>query len=85
MQPCNRIYYSKIYWRLSMFRAAYRSSSGAPNCNCSLWFIYCNKVKDFVYIRNLLPYCSILTRGCNYSLKPLMMSGIPLETWWAFN
>ena len=40
MQPCNRIYYSKIYWRLNMFRAAYRLSSGAPNCICSLWFIY---------------------------------------------
>jgi len=23
-----------------MFRAAYPSSSGAPNCICSLWFIY---------------------------------------------
>jgi len=32
MQPCNRIYYSKIYWRLNMFRAAYRSSSGAQSC-----------------------------------------------------
>ena len=40
MQPCNRIYYSKMYWGLNMFRAAYRSSSGAPNCICSLWFIY---------------------------------------------
>jgi len=40
MQPCNRIYYFKIYWRLSMFRSAYRSSSGARNCICSLWFIY---------------------------------------------
>jgi hypothetical protein len=40
MQPCNRIYYSKIYRRLNMFWAAYRSSSGAPNCICSLWFIY---------------------------------------------
>jgi len=29
MQPSNRIYYFKIYWRLNMFRAAYRSSSGA--------------------------------------------------------
>jgi hypothetical protein len=38
MQPCNRIYYSKIYWRVNMFRAAYRSSSGAPNC-LQLWFI----------------------------------------------
>ena len=40
MQPYNRIYYSKVYWRLNMFRAAYRSSSGAPNSICSLWFIY---------------------------------------------
>jgi len=29
MQPCNRIYYSTIHWRLNMFRAAYHSSSGA--------------------------------------------------------
>jgi hypothetical protein len=40
MQTCNRIYFSKIYWRLNMFRAAHRSSSGALNCICSLWFIY---------------------------------------------
>jgi len=40
MQPCNIIYYYKIYWRLNMFRAAYRSLSGAPNCICSLWFIH---------------------------------------------
>jgi len=30
MQPCNRISYSTVHWRLNMFRAAYRSSSGAP-------------------------------------------------------
>jgi hypothetical protein len=40
MQLCNRIYYSKVYWRLNMFRAANHSSSGALNCICSLWFIY---------------------------------------------
>ena len=50
MQPCNRIYYSNVYWRLNMFWAAYRSSSGALNCIYSFWFTYCNKVKDFVYI-----------------------------------
>jgi hypothetical protein len=32
MQPFNRIYYSSVYWRLNMFRAAHRSSSGALNC-----------------------------------------------------
>jgi len=40
MQHCNRIYYSKIYWKLNMFRAAYCSASGAPNSIRSLWFIY---------------------------------------------
>jgi hypothetical protein len=39
MQLCNRIYYSKVFWRLNMFREAHRSSSGAPNCICSFWFI----------------------------------------------
>ena len=29
MQPCNRICYSTVNWRFNMFRAAYRSSSGA--------------------------------------------------------
>ena len=29
MQPCIGIYYSTVHWRLNMFRAAYRSSSGA--------------------------------------------------------
>jgi hypothetical protein len=28
VQLCNRIYHSKVYWRLNMFRAAHRSSSG---------------------------------------------------------
>ena len=40
MQLCNRIYYSKVYWRLNMYRAAHRSSSGALNCICSLSFTY---------------------------------------------
>jgi hypothetical protein len=28
-QPCNTIYYSTVHWRLNMFRAEYRSLSGA--------------------------------------------------------
>jgi hypothetical protein len=40
MQLCNRIYYSKVYWRLSMFQAAHLSSSGALNCIWRLWFLY---------------------------------------------
>ena len=40
MQPCNRIYYSNVYWRLNMFRAACRLSSGALNSICNFWFTY---------------------------------------------
>jgi hypothetical protein len=29
MQLCNRIYFSTVHWRLNVFRAAYRLSSGA--------------------------------------------------------
>jgi hypothetical protein len=73
MQPCNRIYYSKIYRRLNVFRAAYRSSSGASNCICSFWFIYpCGDR-------------SLSRLGGKYSLELLMMSGMPLETCWPFN
>ena len=56
IQRCNRIHYSKVYWRLSMFREAQRSSLGALNCVCSLWFIYLslqvllNQVAAFVLL-----------------------------------
>jgi hypothetical protein len=55
-----------------MFRATHRSSSGAQNCNYSLWF----------YIRLWLPAATNVckTRGCNYSFELLMVS---LETCWA--
>jgi hypothetical protein len=45
MQSCSRIYYSIVSQLLNMFRATHRSSSGAQNCNHSLWF----------YIRLWLP------------------------------
>jgi hypothetical protein len=31
-QLCNIIYYSKVFWKLNMFRVAHRPSSGALNC-----------------------------------------------------
>jgi hypothetical protein len=91
MQPCNRIYYSKVYWRLNTFRAAYRSSQGAPNCICSLWFIY--TYGDWPLSRLIGNsawttaghHMCILTRGCKYSLELLVMSGMPLKMCWAFS
>jgi len=86
MQLCNRIYYSKVYWRLNMFRAAHRSSSGALNCTCSLWFIYPCGDRPLPSLGNgRSSHEYIKTRGSKYSLELLMMSGMPLETCWAFN
>ena len=95
MQLCNRIYYSKIYWRLNMFRAVRRSSSGALNCVCSLWFLYPSGDRPlsrlsgkWICHSNLATpghHMGIKTRGCKHSLELLMMSGIRLETCWAFN
>jgi hypothetical protein len=78
---CNRIYYSKVYWRLNMFRA------GTP------LIIRSSKLylQPLVYIPMWWPAVvkaewEIFPRGCKYSLELLMMmSGVPLETCWDFN
>jgi len=91
MQLCIRIYYSKVYWRINMFRAAHRSSSGALNCICSLWFIYpsgnrsSGKWISHSTLATAGHHMGIQTRGCKYSLELLMISGVPLETCWGFN
>jgi hypothetical protein len=71
MQPCSRMYYSKIYWRLNMFRAAYRSSSGAPNCIYSLWFIHPCGVR---------PLSRLVT---TWVYKPEVANRVWCYWWWA--
>jgi len=70
-----------------MFRAAHRSSSGALNCICNLWFIYPCGDRPLSRLSGTTAahHMGIQTRGCKYSLELLMMSGVPLETCWAFN
>ena len=91
MQPCNRIYYSNVYWRLNMFRAAYRSSLGAPNCICSLWFIYTCGDRPLWSLSGTQNWerpvttCVRTPEAANTVLEHLKMSGMPLETCWAFN
>ena len=95
MQPCNRIYYSKVYWRLNMFWAAHHSSSGALNCICSLWFIYMcgdwllsrlgGKCTSHSALTTAGHHMYVQTRGCKYSLELLMMTDMLLKTCWAFN
>jgi len=79
-----------------MFRVAHLSSSGALNCICSLWFIYpCDDRPLPRLSGKWIPishsalatvghHMGITTRGCKYSLELLNMSGVPLETCWAF-
>ena len=54
-----------------MFRAAYRSPSGALSFHSDL--------------TTAGHHMRMETRGCKYSLELLMISGMPLETCWAFN
>ena len=77
-----------------MFRAAYRSPSGAPNCICCLWFIYPCGVRSLYRLGGNCPlsawttadhHMGYITRGCKYSSELLLMSGMPLETCRAFN
>jgi len=73
MQPCNRIYYSTIHWRLNMFRAAYRSSSGAVTVFAA------SGLHTHVVTGRSQVWVGTQTQ------KLLMMSGMLLETCWAFN
>jgi len=95
MQLCNRIYYSKFYWRLNMFRAAYRSSSEALTVFAASGLhthVVTDRSQEWVgtgqfplilgYGRSPHAY---VNQRLQMQLELLMMSGMPLETCWAFN
>jgi hypothetical protein len=84
MQTCNRIYYSKIYWKLNMFPAAYRSSSGAPNCICSLWFIYsCGDRPVSMLSGKLVPTKPGQRLVTTWVNKPEAANTVWSSWWWA--
>ena len=85
MLPCNIIYYSKLYWRLNVFRAAYRSSSGAPNYLQPLVYIPMWWPAVVQAGQRPLTTTWVYKPQAANSLELLMMSGMPLETRWAFN
>ena len=92
MQLCNRIYYSTVHWRLNVFRAAYRSSSGALTVFASSGLrthVVTGRSQVWVGIPTqtwLQPVttCVLKPEAANTVRGP-MMSGMPLETRWAFN
>jgi len=56
MQPCNRICYSNVYWRLNIFRAVHRSSrpthfrteSGWTQPSHPAWSWYHTRSRDYL-------------------------------------
>ena len=97
-QPCNRIYHSTAHWRLNMFRAAHRSLSGALTVfaasglhthvvtgRSQVW-VGTPSSSEFPlrldYGRSPLAY---VNQRLQIQLELLMMSGMPLETCWAFS
>jgi hypothetical protein len=76
-----------------MFRAAYRSSSGAldylqPLVYILMWWpavVQAGSEQFQPSLDNGRSHMGIQTRGCKYSLELLMMSGMTLEICWAFN
>jgi len=94
-QHCNRIYYSTVHWRLNMFRAAYRSSSGALTVfaasglhthvvtgRSQVWVGTGHFPLRHDYGRSPHAYVNQMLQ---IQLELLMMSSMPLETCWAFN
>ena len=80
MQLCNRIYYSKIYWRLNSGTPLIIRSSKLylqPEVYVPMWWPAVAKAMAGHHM-------GIETRGCKYSLELLIMSCVPLETCWAF-
>jgi hypothetical protein len=86
MQPCNSIYYSTVHWRLNMFWAAYRSSSGVLTVfAASGLHMHVVTGRSQVWLDyGRLPHAYVNQR-LQIQLQLLMLSGMPLETCWAFN
>ena len=94
MQPCNRIYHSTVHWQLNMFRAAYRSSSGALTVfAASGLHTHVVTSRSQVWVGTEFPLRpdygrsphAYVNQRLQIQLELLMMSGMPLETCWAVN
>jgi hypothetical protein len=87
MQPCNRIYYSTVQWRLNMFRVAHRSSSGARTVfSASDLHTHMVTGRSQVWVPLRLNYGrsphAYVNQSLPIQLELLMMSGVLLEICW---
>jgi hypothetical protein len=94
MQSCNTIYYSTVHWRLNMFRAAHRSSSGALTVFAtSDLHTHVVTGRSQVWVGTEFPLRldygwsphAYVNQRLQIQLELLIMSGVPHETCWAFN
>jgi hypothetical protein len=95
MQPCIRIYYSTVHWRLNMFRAAYCLSPGALTVFAASGLhtrVVSGRTQVWVGTGQFplrLDYGQsphvYVNQRLQIQIEVLMMSGVPLETCWAFN
>jgi hypothetical protein len=90
----NWIYYSTLHWRLNMFRAEYRSSSGALTVfAASGLHTHVVTGRSQVWVETEFPLRldygrsphEYVSQRLQIQLELLMVSGIPLETCWTFN
>jgi hypothetical protein len=93
VQPCIRIYYSTVHWRINMFRAAYRSSSGALTV-FAVSGLHTHVVTGRSQVKSSqfplrLDYGrsphAYVNQRLQIQLELLKIIGMPLETCWAFN
>jgi hypothetical protein len=88
LEITNRIYYSTVHQRFNMFRAAYRSSSGDLTVfAASGLHIHVVTGRSQVWVGidyGRSPHVYVNQR-LQIQLELLMMSGMPLETCWAFS
>ena len=87
MQPCIRIYYPTVHWRLNMFRAAYCSSSGALTVFAASGLhthVVTGRSQVWIPTHGRSPHAYV-NQWLQIQLELLMLSGMPLETCWAFS
>jgi hypothetical protein len=93
MRPCSRIYYYKVFNCSTCFEWHTAHHQEIKYCNCSLWF-YVRLWLPATVMAEWFPLNHDSCRQPQMNVKPeavitifelLMMSGVSLETCWAFN
>ena len=83
MQPCIRIYYSTVHWKLNTFRAAYSSSSGALTVFAASGLhrhVVTGRSQGLIRLDYGRSPHAYVNQRLQVQLELFMMCGMPLET-----